>query len=211
MHGLDIEVIRPKKDRIPSEKMDFLIGELYDVALDSFAKYLPYEAINSRTRDSDYIIVLRDKIGKAVGYSVNELLYLDGIAVNYYATALLRRSIQRKGLYSILNELRYDSLPADAIMTRTQNPVIYRSFSRLCREKDCELHPNGVDIPKNVKMIAKAHSPDVDDNLVVRGVYFGRSLMDDTPKPKGEEIKVWSNLDVNSGDAVILIGINGKT
>jgi hypothetical protein len=54
--------------------------------------------------------------------------------------------------------------------------------------------------------IAKAYCPD-SERMIVRRIYFGRSLMDDTPLPIEEEIGIWRNINIEKGDALILVGM----
>ncbi|MFH1174392.1 MAG: hypothetical protein V1725_04620 [archaeon] len=202
--AISLEELSPKVQR--KEFLDGLIPELYAVAVDAFGKSLPYEAIDERTRTAEYLLLLKRQ-GRIIGYAVNDLLEIAGQRVNYYATALLRREIQQHGLYELLNEHRADALPASIVMTRTQNPVVYRSMQRLCVSRGYELHPNGKAVPEAMRAIARAYCG-ADEQLIARGVYFGRSLMDDTPLPKTEEErKVWSNIAVEKGDAVVIVGV----
>ena len=205
---LRVEIIQPKPEHKKTQEMDRLISELYDVAVDAFDKPLPYEAIDSRTRDASYILLLKDRKGRTVGYTVNEQLTLAGHQVNYYATALMRREVQQQGIYQQLNLLRSYLIDAEAIMTRTQNPAVYRSFSRICSQRGYEVNPSGKGISMLARDIALGHSPEADERLIVRGIYFGRSLMNDTPTPKTEEEKrLWRHLNVDLGDALVIVGL----
>ncbi|MBI4440796.1 hypothetical protein HY639_01385 [Candidatus Woesearchaeota archaeon] len=199
------KIIPTQKSR---EELDCLIKELYDVALDAFAKWLPHEAIDARTRHATFVLVLRDNTRRAVAYAVNEELELQGKKVNYFATALFRREVQRHGLYSELNDLRASLLPADVLMTRTQNPVVYRAFNRLCADRGYRVFPQAEKTPAEVIALAKEFCNEVTESLVVPGVYFNRSLMDDTPAPKTLlEQRLWSTLSVDKGDALVVVGL----
>jgi hypothetical protein len=205
--GYNLEIIRPK-ERFDIN-MNLLIEQFYQVALDSFAKHLPFEAISSRTAHSDLILVIKDPNNKIVGYSVNDIINVDEqTKANIFSTALFRREIQGKRLYPTINKLRVYLLPqANALVTRTQNPIVFRKFSNLAKEHNYEIYPNDQKPTPKIIQIAKAYDPNVTENLISKGVYFGRSLMDDTPEPKTEtEKQIWSKLDINQGDGVVIVG-----
>lgn len=213
--GVNLEVIRLDKKDKEAAWLHSLVKEFYDVALDSFGKLLPYDAIDSRTRVSDLLFVLRDENGRTIGYAVNEKILLDGSDVNYFSSGFVRREIGKKGCYSLLNKVRIAILPTDVVMTRTQNPVVYRKFAEVARGFGYKVYPNGTaEMPMKVMQIAKEFSPNVSEELIVPEVYNfgegGRSLMDDTPEPESElERRIWQNLRVDKGDAVIIAGIMG--
>lgn len=209
--GLKLEVLKPKANIEDSKKTVRLIDAFYDVALDAFGKWLPREAIESRTADASCVIAVY-KEERIVAYAVNDLLDINGKKVNYYASGFIRRELQGNGLYNEMNILRYKYTLADIIMTRTQNPVVYREFKKLCCSLGYFLEPRGNEINTETLSLAKGFSSDVEENMVVRGVYWNRSLMNDTPKPQGElETKLWNNLNINNGDAMIIIGIKNGT
>mgnify|MGYP001609368968 FL=1 len=103
--GIRLEVLRPQENEADKHKTKELIDSFYDVALDAFSKWLPREAIESRTADASCVIALY-KDNRVVAYAVNDLLTLAGHEVNYYASGFIRRELQGNGLYSYLNMLR---------------------------------------------------------------------------------------------------------
>ncbi len=111
MQGLRLEVIRPEVEQRNTPWMHRLIMDFHDIAVDSFGRSLPYEAIDGRTREADVLTVLRGGDGEALAYTVNARLLLAGIPVNYFATALARRRMQGKGFYRLINPLREALLP----------------------------------------------------------------------------------------------------
>ncbi len=200
------QTLCPKEKEEDARSVRTILPELYGVALDAFGKWLPPEAIESRTAEASLVIVLYQK-ERIVGYAVNDLLTLVGKEVNYFASGFLRREMQGNGFYSEINRLRVDLLPSDIIMTRTQNPIVYAQFRKLCDEKGYVLEPQGEVVEGETLAIAQAYSPEVEKSMITRGVYWNRSLMDDTPTPRGElERRIWSDLNVKNGDAVIIIG-----
>lgn len=190
------------------KEIDSLILELHDVASDAFGKYISLDAIAERTRGIDYIFIVRDDNGRAVGYASNEILLLNGMEVNYFASAMIRKEYQDRGIYSHLKDLRVNVAGTDVLMTRTQNPKVYRSFGQVCKHGGYQLYPNGLEIPKTAIELARSYCPNTDNMLIVKNAYYGEALMKKTPEPLSEEEKkIWSKMDVNKGDAVILIGL----
>ncbi len=206
MKSLEWSILRPKENEEDAQSVRTILPNLYDVALDAFGKWLPAEAIESRTAEGSLVLVLYQE-ERIIGYAVNDLLSLAGREVNYFASGFLRREMQGNGLYSEMNRLRAELLPANVMMTRTQNPLVYAQFKKLCDEKKYRLEPQGRIVQKETLAIARAYSPEVEESMIVRGIYWNRSLMDDTPMPRGEmERRIWSNLTVEKGDALIIIG-----
>ncbi len=200
------QTLCPKENEEDARSVRTILPELYRVALDAFGKWLPAEAIESRTAEASLVMVLYQE-ERILGYAVNDLLTLAGKEVNYFASGFLRREMQGNGLYSEMNRLRVDLLPSDIIMTRTQNPIVYAQFRKLCEEKRYKFEPQGEVVREETLAIAQAYSPEVERSMIVRGVYWKRSLMDDTPTPRGDlEKRIWSNLNVKNGDAVIIVG-----
>ncbi|MBI4152604.1 hypothetical protein HY495_02740 [Candidatus Woesearchaeota archaeon] len=207
MTSLEWSIFRPKDDPKDAQLVERILPELYDVALNAFGKWLPKEAIEERTTKAS-LVVLLSQAERIVGYAVNDLLSLAGHDVNYFASGFLRREYQGRGLYAELNRARAALLPTKVMMTRTQNPVVYAQFRKLCLERGYACEPAGEQISPEALTIARTYSPAVEDSLIVRGVYWERSLMADTPPAKGElEKKIWSQLNVEKGDAVIIVGI----
>ncbi|MBT5023502.1 hypothetical protein HOK51_11065 [Candidatus Woesearchaeota archaeon] len=214
--GIVNYVLDPRE--LTNEWQDQLIDNLYDVAVDSFGRWLPYEAIDSRTRASDSLILLAKKTEsgeKIVGYSVNEIINLNCQDINYYNTVLIRRELQEKGIANLLLEMQLMLNPCEVLLSRTQNPAFYRVMKKMCDKYSYELMPgakivgNEDDQDRALK-IARSYDSNVCPNLIVKGVYFGRALMYDTPEPDTDSITeslIWNRLDVDSGDATMLVAI----
>ncbi len=235
--GLELEVIKLRKEDKEEQWLHNIIQKFYIVAVNSFGRWLPYSAIDSRTRVSDMILLLKDKMGEVVGYGVNEIRELNGVKVNCFSSGFVRRELQGEGIYCRMNDVRFEMLPtAEAILTRTQNPIVYRKFVELGRKhgfcmSPCEnaardttgelahtyfYHPesNPLKITSTARELALAYGPDMRDDMVVEGVYNfpeegigGRALMYDTPRPSTEiERIIWGSLQIDKGDAVIIVG-----
>lgn len=202
--GFQIEIIE-NPSGLPKKEQEVLVKELNSISVDAFNKATPIEETWERTVGVDCIFLIKEK-EKIVGYATNDVMEISGKKVNYFSSALFRREIQSKGLYHEINKIRRDHIEGmDFLMTRTQNPMVYSGFKRLCEEGDREIFPNGKDTPDDVMGIAKGYSSIVNKHMVCEGVY-GRALMDDTPLPNAGSASVFSHVNMSRGDGMILIG-----
>lgn len=211
--GLRLEIIRPTTADRQTAWMDQLIADFHAVTVDAFGRWLPYQALEDRSREADYLLVLREETGRMAGFMVNNLLALDGTMVNYFSTDMIRREYHGLGLYPLLNSLRAEALPATALMTRTQNPRVYRAFRQVCVRHGYNIYPSSDRTTPEALRLAKAFSPEVREDLIVESIYdFGegrgaRALMYDTPPPKSDEELIWRHLNIEQGDAVLILGV----
>ena len=204
INGFEVELIA-NPGGLAREQQIELVRELNAISIDAFNKPTPPEETWERTVRVGRIYLLKDS-GRIVGYATNALMELNGIGVNYFSSALLRREVQNKGLYGPLNRLRVETIDSDVIMTRTQNPLVVKGFLSLCEQLGMQGFPNGISPTERVMDIARAYSPNVDPDMVCKGVY-GRALMDNTPNPCKSIEHICSKLDVDRGDGLILIGV----
>jgi hypothetical protein len=199
--GTQIKVVRPRE--CSENEKDRLITALHDVAIDSFGRWLPREAIDGRSREAEYVItVIHDN--ELIAYGVNELLDVDGMRINCYGSGFVRRAYQGIGLGTHMFNLRWDMCPAPYLVTRTQNPLVYKELSKLCRNKSMTLHPNQGSADDDILRIARAYDPSTSDEMISRKVYFGRELMDRTPDP-GSARWLWEKINVKEGDAIVFV------
>ena len=207
---LDLEIIFPKKrwpdieKRKSSEVMD-IIRQHHVVSKDGLGNDLGLEAFVSRNRDADLWIHILDKDRKIIGFSINEGYEVHGKKVNYFRVTIFNKLIQKLGIYPLLNELKVAIIPADILMVRTQNPVVYKYFSQLCHNHGLKVSPT-VDV-NNPKMIALAREldPDVDDQSVHRALFKGEALIG-TPKPPDDIAPIWDRMDISKGDILAIMG-----
>lgn len=177
---------------------------LNEITTEAFHKETPIEETRERTVCVDQIYLVK-KDGAILGYATNDVLDLAGERVNYFSSAIFTDELKSNGMYSELNRLRVECNDCNTIMTRTQNPVVIHSFKNLCDKLDFEFFPGGEIIPKEILDIARDYSIDVDNHLICERVY-GRALMDKTPLPRPELQELYKRIDVDDGDAIILIG-----
>lgn len=198
----EIELIENPSQLGELEK-EILIGELNAITKDAFDKDVPMEETRERTVEVDMIYLVRNG-EDVVGYMTNDIMTLAGHKVTYFSSAFLKREVQGNGLYNLINEFRLGTANG-VIMTRTQNPLVMKGFHDLCKQHGFQFFPNGI-MREEVLMMAREYSPNVEDDLICRGVY-GRELMSETPLPNHETRELFDKLDVKKGDGVILIGI----
>jgi hypothetical protein len=210
---MQIHIHRPKK--CESTAKTLLVDQAYDVTIDAFGEtWLPKDAITERAGEADMLIAAYEH-GRMIAYSAMDVIDVRLAAGNvckviYNASTMRRRELQNKGLGLTLLEQATDLLlgeigPEAILMARTQNPAYHRAWLQICAKNDRRPYPDGDRVPGSIREIASAFG-DVDDALVMRNVYWNRSLMPDTPRPReGLETALWNNIDVAAGDALMLV------
>lgn len=200
-----IETYRPKYMVEKGVDIKDLIDTLHPIAVKSFQRDLPYEAIDNRVRENDLVMLVRDiKTNEGIGYVGLDNLNLANTPTTYLCSVLLNPEIQKKDLGYQLSIMGIENIGNDNLLVRTQNPQMYGLFKKICNSYGLKIAPNG-SIPQKAINIARAYDPEVQDNLVRKNIYFGRSLMPNTPEPRCDDSKkIWSNLDIESGDATYL-------
>jgi hypothetical protein len=153
--------------------------------------------------------------GHIIAYSSMNLLWVNlatgqRVPVIYNASTMRRRAEKNRGWgYQLLEQatalLLEEIGPQAILMARTQNPAYHKMWSLLCENIGRKQYPDGDLTPGSIREIASVLG-NVDENLVMRQVYWGRSLMRDTPVPaRGLEAKLWEGVDVSRGDAIVLV------
>ena len=101
--------------------------------------------------------------------------------------------------------LRINIFPSDFIFSRTQNPVVYKIFSRFFKLYGLKIAPslNGFD-SKCIK-VARSLGFDVDDNLIIKNAVRG-IVAKNTPFIEGEIDTLWKKIDLNNGDVYLVVG-----
>ncbi len=200
--GFKIELVE-KPFNLGELEKELLVKELNSVTKDAFGKDVPMQETRERTIETDRIYLVKKDL-EVIGYMTNESMKLEGQMVNYFSSGFLKREFQGQGLYGIMNRFRLGDA-ADAIMTRTQNPLVIKGFHDLCRNNGFRFSPDGK-VPERALHLAKAYDSRVEPELICRGVY-GRELMDKTPEPSSATSRMFNSLDVQKGDAFILVGM----
>ena len=196
----------------PRKVSDSQIISLNGITARCFGKDVPLQETIDHIGEAEVLSLLMIK-GDIRGYSLNSGLVLNETPVNYFGSGFIDPSLHDKGYYGLLNRHRaslikyMDSvIPRDVIMTRTQNPKVYRAFNRLCLESGRIISPSfDCKVDEESLAIARAFFGGCTDGQICNDVY-GRELMASTPKPDDATRKVMGQLDVFLGDAIILVG-----
>ena len=85
-----------------------------------------------------------------------------------------------------------------------ENPKVVNCFFNICKTFSMQIEPYKK-ISHFAKSIAKAYDNNCNDSLISEGGY-GRELMNNTPKAKGISKEVLRDININRGDAVIMVG-----
>ena len=92
-------------------------------------------------------------------------------------------------------------------MTRTQNPKVMHGFNHLCQSFNYSMNPSIEGIIDSFALkVAKSQYQDCNDQMICKNAY-GRELMANTPKPTDFTKHMVKDLDVDNGDAIVLVGI----
>ena len=210
-HGYTFQVYYPKEEMIvdPLGNCEFtrFIYEQYALTNRLFKDQVNVNVAIDQAFRSDIWIHIHDKKKRIVGYTINNFEMHAGVPVNYMSVALLEKELHGKGIYVALNKVRIAAIPsAKALITITQNPRVYRGLRRAAEKLSWIIAPDGTKQVPIIKKVVRSKFSGVDEHFVVKDAYFGSSLLADTPKPVTEDEKaVWSNLDVNNGDAVVIV------
>ncbi len=206
--GYNVQIRHPYLEGPDTKSMDELITDCHKLASKSFGKYIHWRAIDGRSRES-YSILLLTHNDEKVGYAVNDRLLINNRLTNYFSTGMIIPDHQGKGLYSWFNQVRQAILPdAEVVLTRTQNPVVYKGFTNYCNKYGfSNIYPESTTIPDNVVEFVRQWDPDIEDSLISKKIYFGRELMGSTPAPDSLLIqKLWNQINTKQGDAYVVIG-----
>ena len=206
----DIEIIRPKKrwpdieTRKLPEVMD-IIRQQHEVSKEGFGNDIGFEAIVHRNRDADLWIHIMDENGQLIGFSINEGYKVEDQSINYFRITVFYKNIQKQGIYPLLNELKVAIIPADIYLVRTQNPIVYKYFTQMCKQRVLIVSATATHIDPAALDIARHLIPGVDESSVQRSLLMGEALKG-TPNPPVESAPIWDRMDICSGDVVVIIG-----
>ena len=208
--GFDIDIIHPKQrwpeieTRKSPEVMD-VIRQHHKVSKNGLGNDIGFDAFVHRNRDADLWIHILDKDKNIIGFSINEGYEIEGKIINYFRATIFNKSIQKSGIYPLLNELKVLIIPADILMVRTQNPVVYKYFVQLCHDHGLAVSPTVDRIDPDMVKLARQLDPDVDDDSVHRQLFDGEALIG-TPKPPPDIAPIWNRMNVYDGDTMVIVG-----
>jgi len=208
--GYQIKIIEPKK-RWPDietrklPKVMDIIRQHHIVSIDGLGRDIGLEAIVQRSRDTDLWIHILDENGKLIGFSINEVCDFQDKLINFFRVTIFSKSLQKHGIYALMNELKLAIISADILLVRTQNPIVYKYFTQMCEQKRLKVSPKANYIDPASLDIARQILPQVDEFSVERGV-LKREALKGTPKPPEEYVPIWDRMDIYNGDVVVIIG-----
>ena len=208
--GFDIDIIHPKErwpdieTRKSPEVMD-IIRQHHKVSKNGLGNDIGLDAFVHRNRDADLWIHILDKDKNIIGFSINEGYEIDGKNINYFRATIFNKAIQKSGIYPLLNELKILIIPADILMVRTQNPVVYKYFVKLCHDHGLSVSPTVNQIDPDILELARKLDPDVDDESVHRQIFDGEALIG-TPNPPDDIAPIWDRMDIYDGDILVIVG-----
>ena len=205
-----IEIIFPKKkwlgeDLTQNDESMAIINNHHEVFKDSSGNDFGLKFIIGASTSADLWVHILDEDKNIIGFSTNEYHHVSSGSVNYFRVTLLKKIIQRSGLYPFLQELRFNIFPSDLIISRTQHPVVYSTFKKLCNNHDMSISPTVGNVFSRSFKIAKEMGLDINDQSVIIGAIRGEVLVE-TPSPPEDLIPLWNQIDLKNGDVLVMIG-----
>ena len=209
-NDLTFEIIFPKKlwpnieKEQPDEAMQY-INQHHKVFQDSTENDFGIDYILGASTSADCWIHIKKGKDEIVGYATNVFYKINSQKVNFFRVTFFKQSIRQLKIYPYLQDLRINIFPSDFIFSRTQNPVVYKIFSRFFKLYGLKIAPslNGFD-SKCIK-VARSLGFDVDDNLIIKNAVRG-IVAKNTPFIEGEIDTLWKKIDLNNGDVYLVVG-----
>ena len=163
------------------------------------------DSILGASTSADCWIHIKNGKDEIVGYATNVFYKINSQKVNFFRVTFFKQSIRQLKIYPYLQDLRINIFPSNFIFSRTQNPVVYKIFSRFFKLYGLKIAPslNGFD-SKCIK-VARSLGFDVDDNLIIKNAVRG-IVAKNTPFIEGEIDTLWKKIDLNNGDVYLVVG-----
>ncbi|PIN75684.1 hypothetical protein COV18_02445 [Candidatus Woesearchaeota archaeon CG10_big_fil_rev_8_21_14_0_10_37_12] len=201
-----LEPVIEQLDKATIDDPETVISALNEITAGVFGKPVPYQETVDRFREAELIFLVRDpRTNKIAGYSFNDRVEVEGKTANYFGSGFIHPESQGGGWYHTLNDRRIAAMPANVLITRTQNPIVYAGMAALAKRQGYKLSPTpDGELTSSGLAIARAKFPECDDSMVCRGVY-GRELMARTPEPKKPLASLFERIDISRGDGFVLV------
>ena len=187
------------------------IDELVDIAREGFGTEMTEQDVRNHVLNTDILYLVKDiESDKNVAFSSYDLVNFGNDKILYLNGIVVRRSLQKSGLFYDINKRVLSIDDFDYIVMRTQNPVIYGATKKLVKN----IYPAQEDVPKKIKDLASIiamehlHMKSFDpETFVGRGTY-GVCLYDSIPHHKDTNafFDKKLKLDYDKGDSVLIIG-----
>ena len=192
--------MRPK-DFFDSNPKD--LEEVVRVVRQGFGRNTDFQDIYNHVTTPENVYLLRNGDIKAMAsYSRATLSGFDSLIVE---GIVMLPEIQGKGLFKEITKHVADS--EAVIGLRTQTPMMYGALLSYCHD----VYPNCDKMPAAIKAVrddfAKHLGCEIDDRGVIRG-HYGGLFYGKEPCHKEYDLlfKKYLGMDLNKGDAVLLIG-----
>ena len=205
-----IEIIFPQKkwlgiDLTQNDEAMAIINRHHEVFKDSSGNDFGLKFILGASSSADLWIHILDENKKIIGFSTNKFHQINSSSVNYFRVALFMQIIQKSGIYPLLQELRFKIFPSDYIISRTQHPVVYYAFKKLCNNHGMLISPTVDSVYSGSFNIAKELGLDINNKSAIIGAIRGEVLAQTPPPPK-DIIPLWKQIDLKNGDVLVMVG-----
>lgn len=145
-----------------------------------------------------------NQLGAFCTYTVYEW---QGKKIVYFGGIMVYPKLQDLNYGCSLIRKAMETVKADYLALRTQNPQMYASFAKVCGDT----YPNGKKIPKDVEEIGNFLAREVlmmsdyDNKTMMEKGTYGKCLYGKIPAPKNGVEEVFKNLNPFNGDSVLAI------
>lgn len=210
--GLEFDSLTIQRESGAQPTNDEFVDWVHGLTLRAVGIRIPrYETETrlSRANLGHYVFVERRGSRDLIGYSLNEIfpILLEGSAlrVNYFCSAfLLPETRNLFSLYAMLGALRVIGRE-EMLMMRTQNPLVMRSFFRLCQRHGYRaFSPASTNVPRIVREALVNRFGN--DDFVHRRVYPGRVSPVEVPRTRMTS-QLMGLIDPDAGDSCVFCAL----
>ncbi len=184
-----------------NEITEEMLFDLREVANSGFGKPVPSKENENVAKKSDRLFVAYYK-NRKVAFASVKIVHKN---LGYLVGGVVNADFKNSGLYRELTKRRIEELKGRAsyVSTRTQNPTVYYVLRHMVRE----IFPNEGIVPSKIVGLAKSVDRRVDNKLKVSWCYGRRLSSFDFPTKDEKANKLFSHLNLEHGDAYIIIGL----
>ena len=206
----DLEIIFPKirwpenSIQESSEKLK-IMKQHHNISINALNNDLGLQAIIDRNSEADLWIHIIDDKKNIIGWSINKKIIIEDQTANYFQITMFHECLQGQGIYPLLNELRIEIIKADLLFVRTQNPQVYKYFTQLCHNNNYKISPTTKNTNIKIVKLLENTFNNLDDESVQRGL-FNKAVSNNPQKFDNETRFIWSRMNVDEGDCLIIIG-----
>ena len=210
----DLEIIFPKirwpENSIEesSEKLK-IMKQHHKISINALNNDLGLQAIIDRNSEADLWVHIIDDNKNIIGWSINKKVFIEDHTANYFQITMFHKCLQGQGIYPLLNELRIEIIKPDLLFVRTQNPQVYKYFSKLCQNNNFKISPTKEFT--NIRMVKLLENlfENLDNQSVQRGL-FNNAVSNNPLKFDNETEFIWSRMSIDKGDCLVIVGYREK-